>query len=143
MNDSNTNIDSGMNSDLIGVRLDTLADTLDFDIKQYEKVSKKIGDLYEASDLLYRTLGRNNPAYLALEQEINTLNTESDWWAERNYQNTNRYWSLVEEYEEQYGENYIPERGANWEPAWHTSSPCDDREPNWDMVSRHDSNEGW
>jgi hypothetical protein len=130
-------------NDNISIRLDTLADILDHDIKQYEKVSKKIGDLYEASDLIYRTLGRTNPAYLALEQEITTLNTESDWRAERNAKNTNRYWSLVEEYEEQYEENYIPERGANWEPNWHTSEPYDDSEPTWDAVSRHDSNEGW
>jgi hypothetical protein len=134
MNNDNTNISS---------RLDTLADILDHDIKWYHKVADKAVDLRDASNVILRHLGRENPAFVAVEQEIMTLNTEEEYWSNRNDDNVVRYWELVEEYEEQYEENYIPERGANWKPAWATSVEYDDREPNWDMVTRHDSNEGW
>ena len=63
-------------NDMIGTQLDTLADLLDWDINQYEKVSKKIGNLYEAVDQVYKTLGCNNPAMTALQHELTTLNTE-------------------------------------------------------------------
>ena len=134
MNNDNTNISS---------RLDTLADIIDHDIKKYHRVADKAVDLRDASNVILRHLGRENPAFVAVEQEIMTLNTEEEYWSNRNDDNVVRYWELIYEYEEQYGENYIPERGANWKPAWANSVATWLSELTWDMVSRHDSNEGW
>ena len=131
-------------NDMIGTQLDTLADLLDWDIKQYEKVSKKIGNLYEAVDQVYKTLGTENPAMAALQHELTTLNTECDYWAERCDNNFDRYERLIEEYLDDTGMDYIPERGADWKPKWFTKeSGYQGPEPTWDSVSRHDSNEGW
>ena len=131
-------------NDMIGTQLDTLADLLDWDIKQYEKVSKKIGNLYEAVDQIYKSLGCDNPAMIAVQHELTTLNTECDYWCERTDKNFERYEQLIRAYLDTYGTDYIPERGADWKPKWFTKeSGYQGPEPTWDSVSRHDSNEGW
>ena len=131
---------------LISIQLDTLADLLEWDIKQYEKTSRKVGNLYEASDQIRKTLGKESASLTALEQDITTLNTECDYWCERCDKNFSRYEGLISEMEDR-GETYIPERGPDWMPNWISkddrSSDIDPIEPTWDAVSRHDSNEGW
>jgi hypothetical protein len=143
MNDSNNNIDSGTNSDNIGVRLDTLADILDHDIKRYDSTSNKIGNLYEIDDSArvngYR---EDHPIRVAIKHEIDTLQTECDYWAGRNDANYKRYNDDLWTYGDLYGD-YIPERGEDWHPDWGTSVQYDAPESNWDAVSRHDMNEGW
>lgn len=111
MNDTNTNI---------GIQLDTLADLLDWAINQYEKVSKKIGNLYEAVDQIYKSLGCDNPAMTALQHELTTLNTECDYWCDLCDKNFERYEDLIDEYLDTHGTDYIPERGADWKPKWFT-----------------------
>jgi len=128
----------------ISIQLDTIADMLEYDIINYEKTSKKIGNLYEAVDQIYKSLGSNNPVMAAIQHELTTLNTECDYWCKRTDKNFDRYNDLIEELKTR-GENYIPERGSDWKPKWFTKEVLDydPIEPTWDAVSRHDSNEGW
>ena len=132
---------------VISIQLDTLADLLEWDIKQYEKTSRKVGNLYEASDQIRKTLGKESASLTALEQEITTLNTECDYWCERCDKNFSRYEQLIRAYYDTNAVKYIPERGPDWMPNWISkddrSSDIDPIEPTWDAVSRHDSNEGW
>ena len=128
----------------ITIQLDTLADLLEWDIKQHEKTARKIGNLYEASDQILKTLGKENAALIAVAHEITKLNTELKYWVKRCDKNFNRYNDLIDEVYECLGENYIPERGPDWVPNWSTGEDDYDKpEPSWDSMSRHDSNEGW
>ena len=134
---------NGKNSDNIGVRLDTIADMLDWGIKKYDAISEKIGILYEIEDSVQAlAYAESHPIRVAIKQEIDTLQTECNYWAARNDADYKRYNDDLWTYTDLHGD-YIPERGADWHPNWGSSVEYDDTEPNWDMVSRHDSNEGW
>ena len=135
---------NGKNSDNIGVRLDTIADMLDWGIKKYDAISKKIGDLYEIEDSVQALFyPESHPIRVAIKQEIDTLQTECNYWAERNDADYKRYNDDLWTFEEQYDEEYIPERGADWHPNWGSSVEYDAPEPGSYCTSRHDSNEGW
>ena len=138
---------NGKNSDNIGVRLDTIADMLDWGIKKYDAISEKIGNLYEIEDSVQAlAYPASHPVRVAIKQEIDTLQTECNYWAARNDADYKRYNDDLWTYKDLHGD-YIPERGADWHPSWApnwgSSVEYDDTEPNWDTGSRHDSNEGW
>ena len=144
MDDNNTNIDSGMNSDLIGVQLDTLADLLDWEINQYDKRSELIGNCFELDDQAVKLqLHREGEIRTAIKNQIDSLQTECNYFADRCDKGYSRYKQLIRAYYDTNGEEYIPERGEDWHPNWGTEVQYDPPEPTWDAVSRHDSNEGW
>ncbi len=145
MNDNNNKIDIGLNSDLIGVQLDTLADLLDWEINQYDQKSDFIGKCYELEDQAIKLqLHPKGDIRTAIHNQIDAVQTECNYFAERCDKNFSRYKQLIRAYYEKYDEEYYPERGADWFPDWGSSEvQYDAPEPGSYCNSRHDSNEGW
>jgi len=131
-------------NDMIGTQLDTLADLLDWEINQYDKRSELIGNCFELDDQAVKLqLHREGEIRTAIKNQIDSLQTECNYFAERCDKGYDRYKQLISAYYDTNGVEYVPERGADWVPEWGSSSDYDKPEPTWDAVSRHDSNEGW
>ena len=123
----------------ISIQLDTIADMLVFDIKQYETLSCKIGNLQEALDQIRRTLGSENHIIKTIKLEIAGIVTLADYWCVRCDKNFDRYTDLIEDLAEK-GETYRPERGADWSPGWFASDTEDYDKPETDEDPKYREN---
>ena len=80
----------------------------------------------------------------AIHNQIDAVQTECNYFAERCDKNFSRYKQLIRAYYDANGVEYYPERGADWFPDWGSSEVhYDAPEPGSYCNSRHDSNEGW
>ena len=102
----------------IQIALDTVCDILDSDIKSSERLVEKRDSLYQIDQDII-TLGyyeHDLPIRVVMRDEIQSVQTELDWFVGRNDNNIDRYRELCEMYEREYGEAYVPERPS--EPTW-------------------------
>ncbi len=82
--------------------------------------------------------------YDKIHNQIDAVQTECNYFAERCDKNFSRYKQLIRAYYEKYEVEYYPERGADWFPDWGSGEvQYDPPEPGSYCNSRHDSNEGW
>ena len=137
-NEPNTN-------DFIGTQLDTLADLLDWEINQYDKRSELIANCFELDDQAVKLgLSAKGEIRTAIKNQIDSLQTECNYFGERCDKGYSRYKQLIRAYYDTNGVEYIPERGEDWFPDWGSSEvQYDAPEPGSYCNSRHDSNEGW
>jgi len=102
----------------IQIALDTVCDILDSDIKSSERLVEKRDSLYQIDQDII-TLGyyeHDLPIRVVMRDEIQSVQTELDWFVGRNDNNIDRYRELCKMYEKEYGEAYVPERTS--EPNW-------------------------
>ena len=110
----------------IQVALDTVCDILDSDIKSCERLVEKRDTLYQIDQDIIK-LGyydHDLPIRVVMRDEIQSVQTELDWFVDRNDNNIDRYGELCEMYENEYGELYSPERGS--EPDWVNTNELND-----------------
>ena len=132
-------------NDMIGTQLDTLADLLDWEINQYDKRSELIGNCYELEDQAIKLgLSAKGTIRTAIHNQIDSLQTECNYFADRCDKGYSRYKQLIRAYYDANEVEYIPERGEDWFPEWGSGEvQYDAPEPGSYCNSRHDSNEGW
>ena len=132
-------------NDMIGTQLDTLADLLDWEINQYDQKSDFIGKCFELDDEAVKLrMHPKGQIRTAIKNQIDAVQTECNYFAERCDKGYSRYKQLIRAYYDTNGVEYIPERGADWFPEWGSGEvQYDPPEPGSYCNSRHDSNEGW
>ena len=113
------------------IELDTVADIIDFDSKNHRNRFHDMANCLELKSEAIRLLRctKYDDIMVAIDNKIASIDVEIRWYAERLDRNCLRYEEMLEDFIQEHGKDYHPERrgpnGKTWVPDWQTSLDLD------------------